>query len=153
MNTIHQKFTWWKNKLRTWYWRHVLGRFGTLSKVTGRITVYYPEQITVGSSTHINEGVILNARAAITIGNYCHLSPGCQLHTGGLSLSRDYTKRQHTAQPIVVGDGVWVGAAAVILPGVTIGEGAVIGAGSVVTTNVSQNTVVVGAPAKEIKQL
>lgn len=55
-------------------------------------------------------------------------------------------------QTVVVGNDVWIGAQAIILPGVTIGDGAVIGAGSVVTSAVSSYTVVGGSPAMEIKK-
>ena len=52
----------------------------------------------------------------------------------------------------VIGDGVWIGMRAVILPGVKIGEGAVIGTGAVVTKDVEPYSVVAGNPAKEIKK-
>ena len=53
--------------------------------------------------------------------------------------------------PITICDGVWIGARAIILPGVTIGEGAVVAAGAVVTKDVEPFTVVGGNPAKFIK--
>ena len=55
--------------------------------------------------------------------------------------------------PIHIGKNVWIGANAVVLPGVSIGDGAVIGAGAVVTKNVEPNTVVGGVPAKVIRRL
>lgn len=58
-----------------------------------------------------------------------------------------------TSQPIVIGNNVWIGAGAIVLPGVTIGDNAVVGAGSVVTKNVEANTVVAGDPAKPIKSV
>lgn len=57
------------------------------------------------------------------------------------------------ALPIAVGDGVWIGARSVILPGATIGDGAVIAAGAVVTGNVEPNALYGGVPAKRIKDL
>ncbi|KAJ2309551.1 hypothetical protein H4S02_009855, partial [Coemansia sp. RSA 2611] len=57
------------------------------------------------------------------------------------------------ALPVKIGDGVWVGGGAVILPGVTIGDGVTIGAGSVVTKDVPDNVVVVGNPARIVKHL
>ena len=55
--------------------------------------------------------------------------------------------------PIHIGDGVWIGARSIVLPGITIADGAVIGAGSVVTRDVPANTVVAGAPARLIRKL
>ncbi|PIW49973.1 MAG: acetyltransferase, partial [Zetaproteobacteria bacterium CG12_big_fil_rev_8_21_14_0_65_54_13] len=53
--------------------------------------------------------------------------------------------------PVCIGDDVWIGARAVILPGVNIGRGAVIGAGAVVTRNVAANSVVAGVPARLLR--
>jgi acetyltransferase-like isoleucine patch superfamily enzyme len=57
------------------------------------------------------------------------------------------------ASSIVVGNDVWIGGGAILLPGVTVGDGATIGAGSVVTKDVEARTVVVGNPAKMVKRL
>ena len=58
-----------------------------------------------------------------------------------------------TTKPIIIGDDVWIGANAVILPGVTIGKHCVVAAGAVVTKDVPDNTIVGGVPAKEIKKI
>ncbi|HDZ8876661.1 hypothetical protein J4G66_16215 [Aeromonas dhakensis] len=55
-------------------------------------------------------------------------------------------------QKIKIGNDVWIGANAIILPGVTIGDGAVVGAGAVVTRDVPDYAIVVGVPAKVIRQ-
>ncbi|XVQ90196.1 DapH/DapD/GlmU-related protein [Microbispora siamensis] len=57
------------------------------------------------------------------------------------------------AEPITIGDNVWIGGGAIILPGVTIGENSVIGAGAVVTKDVGPNVVAVGNPARVIRRL
>ena len=61
-------------------------------------------------------------------------------------------KRPLLAKPVCIGNNVWVGENAVILPGVTIGDGCVIGANSVVTKDIPSNSIAVGNPAKVIKQ-
>ena len=56
-------------------------------------------------------------------------------------------------KPVIIGSNVWIGGGAIINPGVTIGDNAVIGSGSVVTKNVPSNVVVVGNPAKVIREI
>ena len=63
-----------------------------------------------------------------------------------LSIRLDMKKK-----PVNIGADVWIGANAIVLPGVTIGDGAIVAAGSVVTTNVEAYSIVGGIPAKEIK--
>ena len=57
------------------------------------------------------------------------------------------------AKPITIGDNVWLGGGAIILPGVTIGENSVVGAGTVVTKDIPANCVAVGNPARVIKSI
>ncbi|HEX7757448.1 MAG TPA: DapH/DapD/GlmU-related protein, partial [Niabella sp.] len=57
------------------------------------------------------------------------------------------------AQPVTIGNNVWVGGNATILPGVTIGDNCVIGAGSVVTKDIPANSLAVGNPARVIRQI
>jgi len=56
------------------------------------------------------------------------------------------------SRPVLIGDGVWIGTRAVILPGVTIGRGAVVGAGSVVTSDIAERSLAVGNPARVIRK-
>ncbi len=94
----------------------------------------------VGSGTMIDMNAVLGARAKV--GSNSHIGAGAIL-AGVLE--------PPSATPVVVGDGVMVGANAVVLEGVQIGDGAVVAAGAVVTQDVPANTVVAGTPAKIIK--
>ena len=53
--------------------------------------------------------------------------------------------------PVIIGDNVWIGGGAIIMPGVTIGNNVVIGAGSVVTHDIPDNTIAYGSPCKVVK--
>jgi acetyltransferase-like isoleucine patch superfamily enzyme len=89
----------------------------------------------------------------ITLGDNVHITAGVQFvtHDGGtLILRKEHPDLEWTA-PITVGDDVYIGMRSLILPGVGIGNRCVIGAGSVVTTDIPDNTVAVGVPARPIR--
>ncbi|MBU9710264.1 2,3,4,5-tetrahydropyridine-2,6-dicarboxylate N-acetyltransferase [Evansella tamaricis] len=96
----------------------------------------------VGEGTMIDMNVVLGGRA--TVGKNCHIGAGSVL-AGVIE--------PPSAKPVIVEDGVVVGANAVILEGVTVGAGAVVAAGAIVTEDVPPNTVVAGTPARVIKEI
>ena len=94
----------------------------------------------VGEGTMIDMGTVLGGRA--TVGKHCHIGAGAVL-AGVIEPA--------SAKPVVVEDGVLVGANAVVIEGVHIGKNAVVAAGAVVIEDVPENTVVAGCPARVIK--
>ena len=111
-------------------------KIGKGVKLWGRITMVGPENISIGDNVTINEGAFLNGTAELIIGDYVRLSSFCQLHTGGLDLSENYKGRQHYSKKIILEEGVWICAGAIVNPGIRIGKGAVIAPGSVITKDV-----------------
>ncbi len=73
--------------------------------------------------------------------------------TAGHPVSPAERRNGITMAPVVIGNNVWIGAAATILPGVSIGDNAVIAAGAVVSRNVPADTMAAGVPARVLKQL
>ena len=94
----------------------------------------------VGEGSMIDMGAVLGGRA--TVGKRCHIAAGAVL-AGVIE--------PPSAQPVVIGDDVVVGANAVVLEGVRVGNGAVVAAGAVVTQDVPENAVVAGTPARVVK--
>ena len=92
--------------------------------------------VTIGSHVNLAQGITVTAL------NHNFSDPSLRIDEQGVS-----------TKAVVIGDDVWIGANAVILPGVTIGSHVVVAAGAVVTKDVPANTLVVGVPAKVIKQL
>lgn len=101
-----------------------------------------------------NSGIGKNSKIGsnVTIGNNVMIGPECLIYTVNHNTKR--TDIPMVAQgnrepiPVIIEDDVWIGARAIILPGVTIKKGSIVGAGSVVTKNVPQYTIVAGNPAK-----
>ena len=104
----------------------------------------YPEHIRFGRKVVIGPRCTLGASAPIVLGDHVRLSKGVMIETAGLDFRAEPPYR-HRAKPITIGHGVWLGAGAIVLGGVSIGDHAVIGAGAVVTRDVPQGAVVVGA--------
>ena len=94
----------------------------------------------IGNGTMIDMGAVLGGRA--TVGNNCHIGAGAVL-AGVIEPA--------SATPVIVEDGVLVGANAVIIEGVHVGRNAVVAAGAVVIEDVPEGAVVAGCPAKVIK--
>lgn len=105
--------------------------------------------IEIGDNSVINRDVYLDGRVSLKIGNNVNVSHKTIIQT--LSHDPQDPNFNCVCGPVIIGDNVWIGVSAIILPGVTIGEGAVIGGGSVVTKNIPAYTIAVGNPAKVIK--
>jgi maltose O-acetyltransferase len=108
--------------------------------------------LTIGPRTFINYGCSFAATERVFIGADCLFGPYVNITDNDFHDLRDRS-RQPEAQPVAIGDHVWIGTRALILPGVTIGAGAVIGAGSVVTKDVPPNGIVAGNPARLLRVL
>ena len=114
----------------------------------------YGVNLHIGDGVYMNTGCVILDCAKVEIGARTLLGPAVQIYTAIHPL--DPAERAafiETAKPVIIGSNVWIGGAAVILPGVTIGDNAVVGAGAVVTKDVAANTVVAGNPAKVIREL
>jgi acetyltransferase-like isoleucine patch superfamily enzyme len=95
----------------------------------------------------------LGAHSPIHIGNHVRISVDVLIETAGLQFVENHPPYPHISRPIVIEDGVWLGARVVVLGGVRIGAYAVVAAGSVVTHDVPPHTVVGGVPARRLKTL
>lgn len=106
--------------------------------------------VSIGRGCTLNEGVFFNAREKIIVGNNVTLSAGVFITSAALRTDdiEAFKLREHCAHPVNIRDYAWVGAGAIILPGITIGEGAVVAAGAVVTEDVPNWTIVGGIPAR-----
>ena len=134
--------------------RELLGSVGEGAHVRAPLRVDYGSQLHIGEGTFINFHLTALDVAEIRIGRRCQLGPNIQLLTPIHPLELE-PRRQgwEAAEPITIGDDVWIGGGVSVLPGVSIGDGAVIGAGSVVTKDVPARTLAVGNPARVLRSL
>ena len=132
---------------RFWLGRHsVIESFCCINNAVG--------DVTIGDYTRI--GIHNTIIGPVCIGNHVNLAQGITitaLNHNFEDASKRIDEQGITTKPVVIGDDVWIGANAVILPGVTIGNHCVVAAGAVVTKDVPDNCVVGGVPAKVIKSL
>ena len=131
---------------------------GMIDKCGKNVNVEHGAFLASGKGIEIgdNSGIGLNCRVAgpLSIGNDVMMAPGVMIFTQNHE-TRDLSipMRLQTApkKKVTIGDDVWIGANALIMPGVSVGDGAIIAAGAVVTKNVDSYAVVGGNPARVIK--
>lgn len=146
------------NRLRARAFRLAGVDLGWSTTIGGRLSIGgatgAQRRVTVGVRCWINAGCYFDASDQITIGDNVaiaqHVVLLTQTHEVGPAYRRAGALR---TAPIVIGDGCWLGARSVVLPGITIGAGSIVAAGAVVTRDVPPDTVVAGVPARPIKEL
>ncbi|PQE26141.1 hypothetical protein CJF30_00000873 [Rutstroemia sp. NJR-2017a BBW] len=124
-------------------------------KVGDGTNIEAPFFCTWGCTTFIGKDVYINRNAPVQIGSRVLLGPGVSICTDTHELDAQARVRSGMgshAKPITIGDDCWIGGGVFILAGVTIGNGSTVAAGAVVTTDVAENTLVGGVPAKFIKK-
>ena len=113
----------------------------------------YGKQISVGRRFFANFNLTILDEASVTIGDDCFIGPNVSIYTACHSTDPvERNTRMEWAEPVTIGDNVWIGGSVTILPGVTIGDNVTIGAGSVVTKDIPSNVVAVGNPCHVVKQ-
>ncbi len=108
----------------------------------------------LGRMVYANYGLTCVDDTHIYIGDYTKLGPRVTIATAGHPILPELRERgyQYNA-PVRIGSRCWIGAGALIMPGITIGDGSVIGAGSVVTRDIPPNVVAVGNPCRVVRQM
>ena len=134
--------------------RELLGGLGEESLVLAPFHCDYGTYIEIGHHSFVNYGCVVLDVCQVTIGNHCLFGPNVQLLSASHPVDPDERRLEwEFGKPITIGSDVWVGAGAIVLPGVTIGDAAVIGAGAVVTKDVPPRTIVGGNPARVLREV
>ncbi|WP_022925338.1 sugar O-acetyltransferase [Serinicoccus marinus] len=132
----------------------LLGELGEDAYLKPPVYCDYGVHTRVGPRTFANYGLVLLDVAPITIGADCQIGPNVQLLTPTHPVEPEPRRdKLEAAEPITLGDNVWLGGGVIVCPGVTIGDNTVVGAGAVVTKDLPADVVALGNPARVVKQL
>ncbi|NHI17462.1 DapH/DapD/GlmU-related protein [Microbacterium excoecariae] len=125
-------------------------------RVGARTKIYrggeFTGPVAIGEDAFINRDAYV--RPHTTIGDRVNLGPFVRLVTDSHAIG-PHERRAGTVRhdPIVLGDGCWIGASATVLGGVTVGAGAIVAAGAIVTEDVPDDVLVAGVPARVVRRL
>ena len=134
--------------------KEIFGSVGDPVWVMQPITLARGKTVHIGSGTYINSGLTLIDDYEIHIGENCLLATNVTICTTGHPVHPQLRPNgEMYSFPVKIGNNVWIGANAVILPGVTIGDNAVIGAGSIVTKDIPANVIAVGNPCRVLREI
>lgn len=136
--------------IKLWLLRMFGANIGKGLIIKNNVIIKSPWNLKIGDNCWIGENVWIDNLDKITIGSNVCISQGALLITG----NHDYSKVDfpYRNAPIIIKDGAWVGAKAVVAPGVTIAENTVLSLGTVVTKDTEPNGVYQGNPAIKIKE-
>ena len=131
-----------------------------LAEVGENCYIEPPLRANWGKHTHLGKNVYANFNLTLVddthiyIGDYVMIGPNVTLSTAGHPIEPEWRKKSAQFNiPIKIENNVWIGANAVVLPGITIGENSVIGAGSIVTKDVPANVVAFGNPCRVVRAI
>ncbi len=107
-----------------------------------------------GNSVYANFNLTLVDDAHIYVGDYCMFAPNVVISTAGHPIDPELREKAYQYNlDVHIGKNVWIGAGAIVMPGITIGDNSVIGAGSVVTRDIPPNVVAFGNPCRVMREI
>lgn len=113
----------------------------------------YGSNIELGERVYFNFNCVILDVCRVRIGSFTLFGPAVQIYTAVHPLDAAERRKVESGKPVEIGEDVWVGGGAIILPGVRIGDRAVIGAGSVVTRDVPGDVLAAGNPCRVLRPI
>ncbi len=132
----------------------ILGNTGKYVHIEAPFHCDYGYNIEVGENFFANYNLTVLDVGLVRIGNDAQIAPNVSIYTAGHPVHPDSRNSGYEyGIAITIGDNVWIGGNAVIMPGVTIGDNVVIGAGSIVTRDLPSNVIAAGNPCRVIREI
>ena len=134
--------------------KNILGKTGENVHINAPFHCDYGYNIEVGENFFANYNLIILDVAKVKIGDNAQIAPNVSIYTAGHPIHPDSRNSGYEyGIDVTIGDNVWIGGNACIMPGVTIGNNVVIGAGSVVTKDLPDNVIAAGNPCRIIREI
>lgn len=162
---IYQTFAGWLNifpdiflgnRIRRFFYKFYLKKMGKNVIINSHVLFEVPENIEIGDYSTINRSCWFSGGGGLIIGNDVLIGPNVIIHTANHNFENSkmpFRLQGHTYKSVTIKNNVWIGAGAIILPGVIINSNSIIAAGAVVTKDVAEGVIVGGIPARILKML
>ena len=133
-------------------------RIGRSTLIRGRLRLTGPRgcisRLTIGSTCFFTTPLHIDLNADVVIGNRVTIGHDVAIVTSAHHIDGPERRcGEEVPAPVRIGDGCWIGAHAILLPGVVVGDGSIVAAGAVVSRDVEPHTIVGGVPARLIRRL
>lgn len=141
------------NKVKSLFLRLVGAKVGKRVIYYSGVWINTGRNLTLGNDVDVAKGVMISTMGGVEIGDRVLLGYGTKIFSSNHDIppiGEPFPVSGKIYKKVIIEKDVWIGASAIILPGVTIGEGALVAAGSVVTKDVEANSIVAGNPARKI---
>ena len=141
-----------ESMIRRAYWTARLANMGSQSGIFRDVVIHCPQKVSIGNRCVIAEFVHIWGGGGVSIGDDVLLASHVAITSMSHATDAPVFASTSVKKTVVIENNVWVGAGAVILPGVRLGTGCIVGSGAVVTKDVPSNCIVVGVPARPLRQ-
>lgn len=143
----------WNSLIRMFYWKILLKKTGNNVKLWKGVQIHGPSFVQIGNNSGIGNNVIIWGEGGVDIGKDVLIAANCVITSQTHDTNAPIYRKTNIKKKITIMDNVWIGANAVVMPGVTIKRNSIIGAGSIVTKDIAENSIALGNPAKIVKEI
>lgn len=140
------------SRFRWEYWNSRLASLGENTSIFANVAIHNPQMVSIGDGCSIAEFVHIWGGGQVSIGDNVLVASHVAITSMTHDPNADIFAQTSVRQPVVIENNVWIGAGAVILPGIRLESGCIVGAGAVVTKDVPADWIVTGVPAQRLRR-